>query len=43
MLEQRLAGFRQEMTVNLKYNCSCLRSALAYKADDTLLDLGLTY
>ena len=47
ILEQRLAGFRQEMTlhitVNLRFNCSCLRSALAYKADDTLLDLGLTY
>lgn len=47
MLEQRLAGFRQEMTlhitVNPRFNCTCLRSALAYKADDTLLDLGLTY
>ena len=46
-LEERLAGFRQELTlhiaVELRYSCSCLRSALACKADIVLLGLKLTY
>ena len=47
LLEQSLAGFRQELTlhvtVELRYSCSCSRSALAYKADNTLLGLELMY
>lgn len=47
ILEQRLAGFRQELilhiSVELGYRCSCLWSASACKADSELLGLELTY
>ena len=46
-LEERLAGFRQELilhvAVDLRYRSSCLWLASVYKADFMLRDLELTY